>query len=343
MSNPNDDVLQRFPSPWNQVSDIPSQSNDLAGQPLDHTGHPTSSESQQRQRYPQVPSSATPQVSGPSTNIQTSGLFAHPTPSEDPLAIPQAAIPQSPVVANHQDALTQQSAPLQGPPPYATLGHYPAYPNLQNLSLAQLPYQISCIGQAKLQDFLGIAVVRHRDIYDMVETEYGRVMKEAQQKLAEDASVLSFVKDHKQVHGILYQEFEDLPNLKKHETVQTAFTTINQIISRIALRVRSTSNWRTKFNAFLTLSWIGQGIVVARGALPNAIRAHMALDSNLVEAMDNVYATMGEAEIRLDGLRLMEALVYLNRDRNLCFNGLDNILYGFRRILFEGVAPDELN
>lgn len=340
---PNEDNLQPDQSSWDQMADMLPQYNDPADRPLDHTDHRTSLESQQPQNHTAVPFSGTPQVFCPSTNNQTSGHFVDPVPSQDPPARPQATIPQSPVVANHQDALTQTSAPLQGPPPYATLRHYPAYPNLQNLSLAQLPYQISCIGQAKLQDFLGIAVVRHRDIYDMVETEYERVMKEAQQKLAEDASVLSFVKDHKQVHGILYQEFEDLPNLNKHETVQTAFITINQIISRIALRVRPTSNWRTKFNAFLTLSWIGQGIVVARGALPNAIRANMALDSTLVEAMDNVYATMGEAEIRLDGLRLMEPLVYLNRDRNLCFDGLDNILYHFRRILFEGVAQDELD
>lgn len=316
------------------------QYNDLADRQLDHNDH-----HQQRQCHTEKPCSAASQVSCPSTNTQISGLFVHPVPSEDPsaTAIPQAAIPQNPVVSNHHGSMTRTSAPLQGPPPYATLGRYPTYPNLQNLSLAQFPYYLSCIGQAKLQDFLGIAVVRHRDIYDMVASEFQRIAKEAHEKSVEDASVLSFTKDHTRVHGILYQEFEDLPNLKKHETVQTAFITINQIISRIALRVRPRSNWKTKFNAFLTLAWIGKGIVVAKGALPTAIRAHMALDSNLIQAMENVYATMGEADIRVDGLRLLEAVIDLNRDRQLCFAGLDNILYGFRRIMFEGVAVDELD
>jgi flagellar biosynthesis/type III secretory pathway protein FliH len=91
----------------------------------------------------------------------------------------------------------------------------------------------------------------------MVETEYDRIAKQAQAQIYEDASVLSFVKEHKKVQNTLYQEYDDFPNSKKQEIVQVALCTTNQIILDISYRVRPTSNWRTKFNAFLTLIWIG--------------------------------------------------------------------------------------
>ncbi|CAD0089331.1 unnamed protein product [Aureobasidium vineae] len=146
--------------------------------------------------------------------------------------------------------------------------------------------------QATVRNNLAIAVVRHRDIHDMVETEYDRIQKEQQEKSNEDASVLSFVSEHTKVQKILYEEYDDFPNSKKQEIVYRALGNINQTIVGIPARVRPTSNWKTKFNAFLTLLWIGRGIVDSIGMLPNAIRAQMAFGSKLVEAIDDVYETM---------------------------------------------------
>ncbi|CAD0109052.1 unnamed protein product [Aureobasidium uvarum] len=164
----------------------------------------------------------------------------------------------------------------------------------------------------------------------MVETDYDRIQKEEQEKSNEDASVLSFVSEHTKVQKILYEEYDDFTNSKKQEIVLRALGNINQTIVGIPARVRTTSNWKTKFNAFLTLLWIGRGIVDGIGMLPNAIRAQMAFDSKLVEAIDDVYETMSKTEILRDGARLFEALVDLNKDREHCFEGLDTIVEVFQ-------------
>jgi hypothetical protein len=167
----------------------------------------------------------------------------------------------------------------------------------------------------------------------MVETEYGKIAKQAQKQIYEDASVLSFVKEYGKVQNILYQDYDDLPNSKKQEMVQAAVRAINQILLSICCRVRLTSNWKTKFNAFLTLIWIGRGIVNGLGMLPNAIRAHMALSSTFVHAIDYIYAIMYKVEILNDGARLAEALKELNDKCENCFEGLERIAEMLRDVL----------
>jgi hypothetical protein len=94
-----------------------------------------------------------------------------------------------------------------------------------------------------------------------------------------------------------------------------------------------TSNWKTKFNAFLTLVWIGRGIIDSRGKLPIAIRAQMALDSTFVRAIEKIYDTMNHTEIMDDGARLLEALIDLNNDRERCFEGLEKAVDNFRIVM----------
>jgi hypothetical protein len=170
----------------------------------------------------------------------------------------------------------------------------------------------------------------------MVETEFDKIVKQAQEQIYEDASVLSFVKEHGKVQNILYQDYDDYPNSKRQGIVQEAVRAINQILLNICCRVRLTSNWKTKFNAFLTLIWIGRGIVNGLGMLPNAIRAHMALSSTFVHAIEYIYAIMNKVEILNDGARLVEALTELNDDREDCFEGLERIAEMFREVLAQG-------
>lgn len=123
---------------------------------------------------------------------------------------------------NHLSALVQPTPhqPLHvGFPPYAMFGHQftnHVYPNPPaNVSLALLPNVISWVDDRTVRDYLAIAVVRHKDIHDMVEREYGRIVKEHQDRKNEDASVLSFVNEHTKVQRVLCQEYDDLPNSKK--------------------------------------------------------------------------------------------------------------------------------
>jgi len=200
---------------------------------------------------------------------------------------------------------------------------------------------ISLIDDVKIRDVLAIAVVRHRDIHDMVQTEYERTAQEIQDQLNEDASVLSFAKEHIKVQNILYGEYDELVRWKKQETIHRAFGSINEIIMGIPRHVRPRSNWKTKFNAFLTLIWIGRGIVDGIGSLPCEIRDQMAIDSRLVDAMEEVYATMSEEEILEDGSRLVEALVDLEKDRESLFAGLDMVVDMFKEVMRQGRTDGE--
>ncbi|KAI5273492.1 hypothetical protein E4T47_03381 [Aureobasidium subglaciale] len=205
-----------------------------------------------------------------------------------------------------------------------------------NVTLATLPRYISHIDDLKVRDLLAISVVRHKDIHDMVQYEYERTTLERQSQENEDASVLSFYKEHLEVQKILYGEYDDFVNPVKQEIVHRAFGSINETIMTIPSRVRPRSNWRTKFNAFLILVWIGRGIVDGIGILPNEIRIQMAVDSRLVEAIEHVYETMSEEEILDDGVRLMEALVDLNNDRGACFDGIDSVVKMFKEVMRQG-------
>ncbi|KAI5239718.1 hypothetical protein E4T42_08606 [Aureobasidium subglaciale] len=225
-------------------------------------------------------------------------------------------------------------------PPYLQHVYYPtdrlhANPPA-NVTLATLPRYISHIDDLKVRDLLAISVVRHKDIHDMVQYEYERTTLERQSQEYEDASVLSFYKEHLEVQRILYGEYDDFLNPVKQEIVHRAFGSINETIMTIPSRVRPRSNWRTKFNAFLILVWIGRGIVDGIGMLPNEIRIQMAVDSRLVEAIEHVYETMSEEEILDDGVRLMEALVDLNNDRGACFDGMDSVVKMFKEVMRQG-------
>jgi hypothetical protein len=261
------------------------------------------------------------------------------TPSSSPPSSPQQFQDplDDPPAPDELNDFAHSSANLEyRPPPCVTPRHYPIHSYPANVSLTQLPYRISCIPQTKVCEYLAIAVVRHRDIHDMVEIEYDRITKQAQIQSYEDASVLSFVKEYGAVQKILYQDYDDFPTSKKQEMVRLALCAISQIIFGISSRVRPTSNWKTKFNAFLTLIWIGGGIVNGMGMLPNAIRAHMVIDSALVQAIGYMYATMNTAEIMHDGARLVEALTDLSDDREDCFEGLERIVGMFREVLAQG-------
>lgn len=344
-----------FPEIHDQAQNAPATSEGASGHQPGHPGHRTSAEYQQHHYH-----ADTSDPSHHLTNAQPSGLWSHnsrqpadtqpsglaslPESSKDVPVMPQ--VPASYALQappNHLSALVQPTPhqPLHvGFPPYAMFGHQSTnhvYPNPPaNVSLALLPNVISWVDERTVRDYLAIAVVRHKDIHDMVEREYGRIVKEHQDRKNEDASVLSFVNEHTKVQRVLCQEYDDLPNPKKQETVLQTLGTIKLAITAIPPRVRPGSNWKTKSNAFVTLIWIGRGIADGRGMLPNAIRAQLHNSSGLVEALGRVYAMMSAAEILNDGARLLKHLLELERSREHCFEGLERIVDMFQRVMRQG-------
>lgn len=281
-----------------------------------------------------------------STDAQPSGLASPSEPSEDVPIVPQvsaSSTPQPPPSRSWTFAQPSPSQPLPVCfPPYAILGHQTTnhvYTNPPtNVPLTLLPHFISWIDEAKVREYLAIAVVRHKDIHDMVEREYERIAKERQDRINEDASVLSFVKEHIKVQQILYEEYDDFPISMRSAIFHQALGSINQTIMAIPPHVRPSSNWKTKFNALLTLIWIGRGIVDGIGMLPNAIKSQMAVDSQLVAAIRHVSMTMSEPEILDDGARLLEALIDLDTDRENCFEGLEKVVQTFQEVMRQGTV-----
>jgi hypothetical protein len=210
---------------------------------------------------------------------------------------------------------------------------YQAHSYPANVSITQVLHQISYIDEAKVREILATAVVRHQDIHNAVATEYEMVARTAQEQHYEDTSILSFTKEHRTVQNLLYQEYDDFSNSKKHDIVQATLSAINQNILDILSHVRMTSDWRTKFNAFLTLVWIGRGIIDGRGKLPMAIRAQMALDSTFVQAIARIYDMMNHTEIMDNGAHLLVELIDLNKDREHCFEGLEKTVTDFRIVM----------
>ncbi|KAG9623473.1 hypothetical protein KCV04_g12896, partial [Aureobasidium melanogenum] len=104
----------------------------------------------------------------------------------------------------------------------------------------------------------------------------------------EDAGILSFAQERIRVQKTLDQEYDNLPNPTKWEILNQTLDTINQNIMAIPPPVRPGSNWKTKFNAFLNLIWIGSVIANDEGMLAGAIRAQMVNGSELVKALDHV-------------------------------------------------------
>ncbi|KAG9900908.1 hypothetical protein KCU98_g9113, partial [Aureobasidium melanogenum] len=351
-----------------QAQNAPATSEGASGHQPGHPGHPdyhTSAEYQQHQYRTDTSESGRNRIwSDPSqqlTDAQPSGLWSHnsrqyadaqpsgiasspPEPLEDVPVMPQVpASYAAQAPPNRLLAFVQPSPhrPLHVSfPPSAMLGHQSTnhvYSNPPaNVSLALLPNIISWIDGGTLRDYLAIAAVRHKDIHDMVEREYKRIEKEHQDRKNEDASVFSFVNEHTKVQKVLCQEYDDLPNSKEQETVHRTLGTIKLTIMAIPPRVRLGSNWKTKFNAFLTLIWIGRAIADCNGMLPHAIRAQMGNGSELVEALGHVYAMMSEAEILNDGARLLETLLELGNRREHCFEGLEDIVDMFQKVMRQG-------
>ncbi|KAH0157838.1 hypothetical protein KCU67_g7754, partial [Aureobasidium melanogenum] len=190
-----------FPEIHDQAQNAPAIPEGASGHQPGHPGYRTSSAYQQHHYH-----ADTSDHSHHLTNAQPSGLWSHnsrqpadtqpsglaslPEPSKDVPIMPQ--VPASYALQappNHLSAYVQPTPnqPLHvGFPPYAMFGHQSTnhvYPNPPaNISLARLPNVISWVDERTVRDYLAIAVVRHKDIHDMVEREYGRIVKEHQDR-----------------------------------------------------------------------------------------------------------------------------------------------------------------
>ncbi|KAH0017252.1 hypothetical protein KCU78_g7595, partial [Aureobasidium melanogenum] len=316
-------MATRFVSPeiHDQAQDGPATSEGASGYRPGHPGSHPSAEHQKHQYHTHTSESGRSRIrSGPSQQLpdtQPSGLSSHksrqsmdarpsalasspPEPSEHVPVMPQVPASYAPQAPPNQPSAFAQPGPhqpLRGIfSPNAIPGHQSTnhmYPNPPtNVFPALLQGLISCIDQDTVRNYLTIAAVHHKDIRDMVEREYERIVEEHEARKKEDAGILSFAQERIRVQKTLNQEYDNLPNPKKWEILNQTLDTINRNIMAIPPLVRPGSNLKTKFNAFLNLIWIGSAIADGEGMLPGAIRAQMVNGSELVKALDHVHAMM---------------------------------------------------
>ncbi|KAG9681958.1 hypothetical protein KCU95_g354, partial [Aureobasidium melanogenum] len=348
-------MATRFVSPekHDQAQDAPATSESASGYQPGHPGSHPPAEHQQNQSHTHASESGRSRTRpGPShqlpdaqpTDDRPPGLAFPPEPSKDVPVTRQVLASYAPEAPAHQLSAFVQPVSHQLrhdlSPPYAIPGHQltnHAYSNPPtNVFPALLPSLISWIDQDTVRNYLTIAAVHHRDIRDMVEREYERIVEEHEARNKEDADILSFAQERIRVQKTLGQEYETLPDPMKWEILDQALDTINRNIMAIPPLVRPESNWKTKFNAFLNLVWIGSAIVDGDGMLPAVIRSQMVDGSELVKALYHVCAMMSEAEVSNDGTHLLENLLGLESIRGHWFQGLERIVDMFRKIMQQG-------
>lgn len=338
---------------YDQTQDATATSEDASEYQPGHHGHHTSVEHQQHQchtdksepvrsrgrsgsshQLPDAqPTGLWPHNSRQPMDARPSGLGFPPEPSKDVPVMRQVPASYAPEAPPKQPSAVVQPNPHQS-------NHVHLNPPT-NVFPALLPSLISWIDQDTVRNYLTIAAIRHRDIRDMVEREYERIVEEHQARKKEDAGILSFAQERIRVQKTLDQEYDNLPNPLKWKMLNQALDTINRNIMAIPPLVRPGSNWKTKFNAFLDLIWIGSAIADGDGVLPGAIRAQMVNGSELVKALDHVYAMTSEAEILNDGTHLLENLLGLENSRGYCFQGLERILDMFQKVMRQGRGDQE--
>jgi hypothetical protein len=160
---------------------------------------------QQQQDYTEMSDFFSPQFPYQSTGSQTSGFASPPEPSQGPPLVPPTVMPLNTpapddLYGSPHPLVPSQTRfpPFEMPRSSPVAARYQAHSYPANVSITQVLHQISCIDEAKVREILATAVVRHQDIHDTVATEYEMVARTAQEQHYEDASVLSFTKEHLQ-------------------------------------------------------------------------------------------------------------------------------------------------
>jgi hypothetical protein len=147
---------------------------------------------------------------------------------------------------------------------------------------------------------------------------------------SDEDEVLSFDDSKDDVSYILFVEYADLRDSQQVDITRDAVDDIENVIQRIADAVRPNSHYVTKNRAMCALRNIGMMVAEADGFLGNKVKNHMAYDSVLIKAFRSLYNSMTETERKNISLDYMEDLERLDKERDICFEGFDDIVKLFR-------------
>ncbi|KAH0158136.1 hypothetical protein KCU67_g7633, partial [Aureobasidium melanogenum] len=261
------------------------------------------------------------------------------------------------------DSAQQKGPPLElascpEPPPDRSA---PAYARLRDADiLSYISHAVAKLDKVKVLEILATAAMRHDD--DRLDFESAlreenatraaapatRVTQNTQEIFSEDeydggddeaevvendletTDILTFTNNVRRVHYVLNTRYAGLRDSQQSYITLEAATKIEDQMQNISDQVVPHSLYDTKRNAISQLCKIGMMVVEANGYLGSEIQDHMVYNSVLVKSMQAVHDIMIRMEIELIYKDCSKYFEGLDKKRDVCFEGFDEIVALFR-------------
>jgi hypothetical protein len=236
------------------------------------------------------------------------------------------------VLFGHLIAISKENVPRMAPPAHVTQYPQPRY------SQTQYPPRYSQVQQPQLQEYppqhpppYGRQPGCDRRPYKRdgdYESEESDEDEESDDE--SDTAVLGFEARANRVSYILYTKHSHLRDSQQAHITWDAAHGIIQHIQKIADVTRPDSPYVTKDNAMYAYHKIGMTVAEADGYLGNEVKNHLASDPVFVQALQSLYDGMTAVERERISHDHLDDLEQLDKSRDFCFEGFDDIVKQFR-------------
>lgn len=170
-----------------------------------------------------------------------------------------------------------------------------------------------------------------QEIFSEDEYDGGDDEAEVVENDPETTDILTFTENVRRVHYVLNTRYAGLRDSQQSYITLEAATKIEDQMQNISDQVVPHSLYDTKRNAISQLCKIGMMVVEANGYLGSEIQDHMVYNSVLVKSMQAVHDIMIRIEVELIYKDCSKYFEGLDRKRDICFEGFDEIVALFRR------------
>lgn len=169
-----------------------------------------------------------------------------------------------------------------------------------------------------------------QEIFSEDEYDGGDDEAEVMENDPETTDILTFTENVRRVHYVLNTRYAGLRDSQQSYITLEAATKIEDQMQNISDQVVPHSLYDTKRNAISQLCKIGMMVVEANGYLGSEIQDHMVYNSVLVKSMQAVHDIMIRMEMELIYKDCSKYFEGLDKKRDICFEGFDEIVALFR-------------
>lgn len=142
---------------------------------------------------------------------------------------------------------------------------------------------------------------------------------------------MSFEARTRRVYYVLHAKYAHLRDSQQVHITYDAAHSIIQQVQEIADAVRPDSPYTTKDQAICAPHRIGMMVAEADGYMGNRVKNHLACDPVFVEALQSLYDGMTDVERERISHDHLDDLEQLDKSRDFCFEGFDDIVKQFRK------------